>query len=218
MDPPCLAALSCLEHAEESPVNAYRTPQSPSEYFPLRAIKALFEQEPNGITLEGLFLCSCRTCTRDGGPIDERAAYFNSWRKRQLQTDYATIYALLIYLRRPGLIRKFQMHELRLNDSRYLRADDFRTFQNVEDFKYIKKKILERQYSFHVRVLKPCSDIIVIPEEELLPIKENLVPSGTGSFAEVRCFEFQHTEYRSSEFGKVISGLLRYRIIKLTTL
>jgi hypothetical protein len=200
--PPCLSASEYLTKNEVEPVSECLPPGSASMYIPMRRIKALFEDEPDGLKLESIFLCPCNRCERDGGLVEVRSTNFNSLREYELRNDYAAIYALLIYIHRPGLVRIFQKYELKLHGTSYLREDDFLILreENIVDFDVIKKRVLRLQYSFLVRTLRPYSDIIAIPSKELLPIKEDPEPRGVGSFAEVRCFEFQDEEYRSQDF------------------
>lgn len=204
-DSPCLAASYYLEKNEVKPINDYLPSGCASTYVPARIIKALFEDEPHGLTLERLFLCPCSRCTRDGDTVENRFTCFNDLRQQELRGDYASIYALLIFIHRPGLIRVFQKHEIKLAGTRYLCDSDFEVLRReaVIDLEMIQRRVIEKQYSFSVRTLKPSSDVTVIPSKELLPITEDLTLKGEGSFAEVRCFEFQHNEYRSREFGEV---------------
>jgi hypothetical protein len=202
---PCGVALDYLEHNEVKPNSKCLPPGSASLYIPARKIRALFEDEPDGLTLEMMFLCPCSRCEQDGGSVDDRSTHFNKLREQELRGDYALIYALLIYIRRPGLIRKFQKHELRLQGTMYLHDSAFEVFhrENIVNLDVVRRKIVEKQYSFLVRTLRPYSDITAISPRELLPINEDPEPKGEGSFAEVRCFEFQDDEYRSREFGEV---------------
>jgi hypothetical protein len=204
---PCLSASDYLTKSEVEPVSECLPQGSAQWYIPMRRVKALLEDEPDGLNLESIFLCPCNRCERDGGSVEDRSTNFNSHRETRechLRNDYAAIYALLIYIRRPGLIRIFQKHELKLHGTRYLREDDFLVLrkENLFDFEFLTKKVLRLQYSFLVRILSPYSDITAIPSKELLPIKEDPKPKGVGSFAEVRCFEFQDKEYRSRDFGQ----------------
>lgn len=202
---PCNVALDYLENNEVKPNSECLPPGSASLYIPARKIRVLFEEQPHGLTLEMMFLCPCRRCTEDGGPVDNRLTHFNQLRKQELRGEYALIYALLIYIRRPGLIRKFQKHGLMLQGTTYLRESDFAVFhrEQIDNLDVVQRKVIEKQYSFLVRTLRPYSDITVISPKELLPINEDLEPKGEGTFAEVRCFQFQHDDYRSREFGEV---------------
>jgi hypothetical protein len=205
---PCELAFEYLGRNEVEPISNLLPGVSPRWYIPKSRINALLAEEAAGVKLEDLFLCPCGRCIRDGGGLPDRSPHFNKLKEQELRTDYATIYALLIYLRRPGLISLFQRHELKLVETRYLQKEDFGRLSkekkdNFFDFLSLQKKVVRDQYSFHVRTLKPYSDIKVIPAQELLPIKEDPIPKGEGSFAVVRCFEFQHEEYRSKKFGDV---------------
>lgn len=202
---PCYVAFDYLDRSELKPFNECLPHVSASFYIPARKIRALFEEQPHGLTLENLFLCPCRRCKNDGGSVDDRSTHFNRLREQELRGDYALIYALLIYIRRPCLIRKFQKHELKLQGTTYLRESDFEVFgrEQIDELHVLQKKILEKQYSFLVRTLKPHSDITSISPKELLPINEDVEPKGKGTFAEVRCFKFQDDDYRSREFGEV---------------
>ncbi|KAJ5020983.1 kinase-like domain-containing protein, partial [Bipolaris maydis] len=158
-----------------------------------------------------LFLCPCPRCTKDGGPVDYRSDCFNKLRDQELREEYSLIYALLVYIRRPGLIQKFQKYELKLEGTKYLCDADFDSLrrERILDLELVQRKTLHHQYSFLVRTLRPASDIISIPARELLPIKEDAELKGEGTFAQVRCFEFQYDEYRSRDFGTYITRFAR---------
>ncbi|KAI4906485.1 hypothetical protein J4E90_010559 [Alternaria incomplexa] len=183
------------------------------DYLEINEIKALFEDEPYGLTTERLYLCPCSRCTRDGGSREYRSDCFKERRKQQeLRGDYALIYALLISIRRPGLIHMFQKYELKLDGTRYFRDadfDDLRHRETVLDLETVQRKILEQQYNFLVRTLRPAPDVVFIPTKELLPIKEDTELKGEGTLAEVRCFEFQDDDYRSEDFGPHIKRFAR---------
>jgi hypothetical protein len=214
---PCLAASDFLAQNEVEPVSECLPRGSASWYIPIQRIRSLFDGESAGPKLETIFLCPCNGCNRDGGSVDDRSTNFSSLRERELKNDYAAIYALLIYIHRPGLIRVFQKHELKLYGSNYLREDDFRVLskEKLVDLGTITKRVLRHQYSFLVRTLRPYSDITAIPPKELLPIKESTNPKGEGSFAEVRCFEFQDEEYRSQDFGQASALLFTMKLQEL---
>lgn len=173
----------------------------------MRKIKTLLRDEVDGIDLEDIFICPCSRCNRDGGSTEDRATHYGPRRAEELRTEYASIFALLIYMNRPGLIRIFQTYEMRIHYAHYLREEDFSRMQRehpgILDFDTVKSYVLAEQYNFFVRALRLNSDITKIPAQEVLPIKEDLEPKGEGSFAEVRCFEFQDPEYRSRDFGQV---------------
>ncbi|KAJ6272006.1 hypothetical protein PSV08DRAFT_408868 [Bipolaris maydis] len=191
---PCTVALDYLEHSEVRPV---------SECLP--------SAKPHGLTTGSLFLCPCPRCTKDGGPVDYRSDCFNKLRDQELREEYSLIYALLVYIRRPGLIQKFQKYELKLEGTKYLCDADFDSLrrERILDLELVQRKTLHHQYSFLVRTLRPASDIISIPARELLPIKEDAELKGEGTFAQVRCFEFQYDEYRSRDFGTHITRFAR---------
>lgn len=203
---PCTDALDYLDRSQVEPISECFPSGSASLYIPARKIKAMFEDETHGLTTRLLFLCPCMRCTLDGGSAEYRSDCFSKRRQQELQGEYALIYALLIYVRRPGLIQKFQKYELKLEGTRYLcdaDFDNFRRYEKIFDLELVQKKILQSQYSFLVRTLRPASDITSISRKELLPIKEDAELKGEGAFAEVRCFEFQDDEYRSRDFGEV---------------
>ena len=205
---PCTVALDYLEQSEVKPISECFPSGSASLYIPARKIKALFEDEPHGLTTELLFLCPCVRCTRDGGSVEYRSDCFNKRRQQELRGEYALVYALLVYVRRPALIQKFQKYELKLEGTRYLCDADFenlRCYETIVNLELVQRKTLQSQYSFLVRTLRPASDIVSISAKELLPIKEDAELKGEGTFAEVRCFEFQDDEYRSRDFGDVRS-------------
>lgn len=202
---PCTKACEYLAQNEVETKNENQPPGAASWYIPMQWIKTLLQDEPDGLTLEKIFLCPCNRCQKDGGSVDDRSASFNAMREYELRHDYAAIYALLIYINRPGLIRIFQKHELKLSDSRYLREEDFQFLrkEQITGFEALRSRILRDQYSFLVRTLMPRSDIVAIPSKELLPINEDPQPKGEGTFAVVYGFGFQHDEYRSKDFGQV---------------
>jgi hypothetical protein len=202
---PCRVALDYLERNEEKPINKYSPPGSTPLYIPVRVVRVLFQDEADGVTLESIFLCPCYDCEHDGGSVEARTVYFNNSRKTELKGEYALIYALLIYIRRPGLIRKFQKYEVSLQGTAYLHKDNFAVLkrESITNLDVVQRKVLEKQYCFLVRKLKPCSDITAISSMELLPIHEDEELKGEGTFAEVRCFKFQDNEYQSPEFGEV---------------
>ena len=207
---PCQIAKEYLEDSEVQPISECSPPGSASFYIPARKIKALFEDTLHSLTTESLFLCPCEKCISDGGSVESRSECFNCFNKlkqRELKGEYTFIYALLIYVRRPGLIQKFQKYEIKLEGTKYLCDADFDKLrrEGIPDLGLAQRKILQYQYSFLVRTLRPASDIISIPAKELLPIKEDIELKGEGTFAEVRCFEFQDDEYRSRDFGEVRS-------------
>ncbi|PQE07969.1 kinase domain-containing protein [Rutstroemia sp. NJR-2017a WRK4] len=210
---PCKLAERYLANSEIEPVSDLLPRGSAPFYIPRRCIEALFADKVTGVKLEGIFLCPCHGCVQDGGPVGDRSTQFNELKEKELRAEYAAIFALLIYVHRPGLIRIFQQHGLKLHGTEYLHEGDFDRLkekirgqprkETIIDLASLKKKVLRYQYSFLVRTLKPYFDLKVIPAKELLPIKENETPKGQGSFAKVHCFEFQDDDYRSKEFGRV---------------
>ncbi|RYN55439.1 hypothetical protein AA0118_g8672 [Alternaria tenuissima] len=211
---PCQIAKEYLEDSDVQPISECSPPSSASFYIPARKIRALFEDNHHGLTAEIIFLCPCARCISDGGSVEYRSECFNCFNKlkgRELKGEYAFIYALLVYVRRPGLIQKFQKYELKLEGTKYLCDTDFDKLRHegILDLELAQRKILQHQYSFLVRTLRPASDIISIPAKELLPIKEDKELKGEGTFAEVRCFEFQDDEYRSRDFGEHVTRFAR---------
>ncbi|CAN9204194.1 unnamed protein product [Alternaria alternata] len=208
---PCTIALDYLEHSEVKPISECVPSGSASFYIPARKIKALFEDNSHGLTTELLFLCPCARCINDGGPVGYRSDCFNKLRQQELRSEYALIYALLIYIRRPGLIQKFQKYEMKLEGTKYLSDADFDGLHNerITDLELLQRKTLQTQYSFLIRTLRPASDMVFISAKELLPIQEDVEPKGEGTFAQVRCFEFQDDEYRSRDFGEHIHRFAR---------
>ncbi|KAH6614310.1 kinase-like domain-containing protein [Boeremia exigua] len=202
---PCAAALTYLEANAVKPSSKHLSPDSVPFYIPTRAVWALLEDKTKSVTLKAIFLCPCSACVQDGGSVSDRKTAFNGPRVQTLQTDYALIYALLIYIRRPGLIRKFQKHGRRLQSTEYLTDASFDVFraENVSRLDVLRRQVVDYQYCFLVRTLRPAYDITVISPRELLPIREDPEPRGVGVFAEVRCFEFQDDEYRSRQFGQI---------------
>jgi hypothetical protein len=201
--PPCIQALKYFERKAVRPETAN---ESERAYVPKHIIKEYFKDEN---ILKSIFLCPCFECTSDSGAEhdEDREPH---WAKEKLQGDYALIYALLIWIRRPGLIRTFRRHGLRLKDEAtptYLERSSFDVLKkedlDAEDLDFVVSQILSTQYSFLVRTLEPDKELIKISHRELLPLREDRETKGEGTFAQVRCFEFQFEEYRSKEFGEV---------------
>ena len=107
---PCTVALDYLEQSEVKPMSECFPSGSASLYIPAREIRALFEDKLHDLTTELLLTCPCMRCVRDGGSVEYRSDCFNKLRQRELRGEYALIYALLIYVRRPGLVQKFQKY------------------------------------------------------------------------------------------------------------
>ena len=176
---PCQIAKEYLEDSEVQPISECSPPGSASFYIPARKIKGLFQDNVRSLTTESLFLCPCEKCELDGGSVERRSECFNGFNKlkqRELEGEYALIYALLIYVRRPGLIQKFQKYEIQLEGTKYLCDADFDKLrrEKILNLDTAQRKILQYQYSFLIRKLRPASDIVSIPAKELLPIKEDI--------------------------------------------
>lgn len=179
---PCVIACDYLDNSEINPISECLPPGSATSYIPARKVRALFGDSQERLTVKAIFLCPCGRCERDGGSVGERSTHFNPRREQELRGEYALIYALLIHIRRPALIRIFQKHEIRLQETMYLNEGNLavltKSREPIVDLKQMQKRVLERQYSFLVRTLKPCSDITAISPKELLPIDEDYKPKG----------------------------------------
>jgi hypothetical protein len=202
---PCVRARDILRKGRCEPVAKYLPRECPQYYIPSRVIDELFTAEPTGLKLSEIYLCDCYRCEEDGGSQDSRRD--KGYNKTELTGEYAIIYAVLIYIHRPGLITRLQQKQQMLVGTRYLQQGDlnFLLDEGINDADYAIRDILYEQYKFLVRTFEPRNDITVIPPYELLPIAEDLEAKGQGSFGEVRCFEFQDEKYRGKGFGDVIN-------------
>jgi len=209
LEPACQRAYDFLDAAKVKPVAQYLPRESPNYYIPSRVVDALFTKNPDGLTLEEIYECDCTRCERDGGTRQNR--HNRGFPEQELKGEYATIYAVLIYIWRPGLINLFRRRDIKLRSQYLIQGNlDFLLERDnaVANAKTAIENILDEQYRFLVRTFRPRSEITKIPSKELLPIKEDLRRKGRGAFGEVWCFEFQEDTYRGSEFGNVLYLIL----------
>ena len=169
---------------------------------------------------EAIFLCDCPVCRKDAGVTDandNRADRFNA---KELLEKYANIYALLIYLRHPGLIHAFREHECTLQGTRFLGNNDLQflfTRFDIQEASGIVEEIIQEQYKFLVRKLEPRNEQTRISAEEILPISEDPNRKGEGDFGQVRFFTIQHEDYLGDGFKdqQVCTSVRQYFMIML---
>jgi hypothetical protein len=172
----------------------------PEEYFPRKRIIEVFKDDN---CLSNVSKCPCPDCFKDAA-VSEAAdnRYID---EEELLGRYATIYALLIWLNRPGLIRLFQKNSVCLSIDNFLSSAQlgFLLHPDVEFSKALIDDIVRGQYKFNVRMLE-ARKVPVWLEREVLPIKEDIVPKAKGEFGRVYGFSIPHSEYRGNGFKEVI--------------
>ncbi|KAL4995013.1 kinase-like domain-containing protein [Aspergillus recurvatus] len=165
--------------------------------FPRSAIKNVFKTND---CLRRVYLCDCRFCRADFKVdplvnLDNRRQTFDP---KELLDKYATVYALLIFSYRPGLIRSFQRHQRWLNGTDFFTADSLRFLidEDVNGKKSIIDDVLRNQYRFQLRAIDRSREPLALDSREILPIRQDKQQKGKGSFGEVYGFEFAYPEYR----------------------
>ncbi|KAL4734443.1 hypothetical protein BDV11DRAFT_212775 [Aspergillus similis] len=162
-----------------------------NHYFPRSRILGVFTTDD---CLSKVYFCDCPVCRGDFRNPDNRRQTFDP---KELLDQYATVYALLICLHRPGLIRYFQKHRKPLSGTHFFTADSlhFLIDEGVQ-LRSIIEDILHNQYRFHIRAIDRSREPITIHPREVLPIRQNMQQTGQGSFGQVYGFEFAYDEYR----------------------
>ncbi|CBF87364.1 hypothetical protein AN9302.2 [Aspergillus nidulans FGSC A4] len=162
-----------------------------NDYFPRSRIMSVFTTDD---CLRKVYFCDCPLCRQDFRNPDNRRQTFDS---QELLGQYATVYALLIYNYRPGLIRHFQRDRRTLDGTHFFTEDSLR-FLDKEgvQLRSIIQDILNNQYKFHIRVIDRSREPITMHRGEVLPIRQNMEQTGQGSFGQVYGFEFAYDEYR----------------------
>ncbi|KAF2813540.1 uncharacterized protein BDZ99DRAFT_258697 [Mytilinidion resinicola] len=199
--PVCEEARDILMKYEQTP-RSQHLPRGPIAYYPRSDIIHVLTE---GSRARKVFLCSCWKCRKQAGRqggFDNRKS---RWDERELLGDFATIYALLIYLRCPGLISSFRQNGLSLSKG-YLSHDQLEFLDRCDDLtalqaKNIRNEILRSRYQFHVRKFSKRNEIIILDEKETLPIQEDQDAAGKGDFGEVYpfnvAFEYQDESLKS---------------------
>ncbi|KAL4974578.1 kinase-like domain-containing protein [Aspergillus desertorum] len=169
----------------------------PDEWFPRRDIKKVFQ---TGDCLRRVYLCDCPDCRADF-KVDPRVNPDNrlqTFDREELLDKYATVYALLIFSYRPGLIRSFQRHKKCLNGTDFFTADSLRFLidEDVNSKKSIIDDVLRNQYRFQLRAIDRSREPLTLDPREILPIRQDRQQKGKGSFGQVYGFEFAYPEYR----------------------
>jgi hypothetical protein len=207
--PVCDQARTRLWGKRSYPRSTLLPPKSPEYYFPIKAIQEVLEFPAEKLELEQLYLCRCSKCRRHAGiegEFDHMDDSFSEETKQELLGPYAATYALLIYIHNPGLIRRFRQKNLQLQGTNFLNKDhllflfDSGFLDSVDEAKVVQEEILEHQYKFLVRKLDARDEVTEISDKETLPIDEDPVPLGSGSFAEVHGFTFHDDEYLGDYF------------------
>jgi hypothetical protein len=186
---------------EKRELRQFKFPPSdcPEEYFPRQRIIEVFKHDN---CLLNVSTCPCPDCFRDAGVSE--AADNQYMDEEELLGRYATIYALLIWLNRPGLIRLFQKNSTCLSSDNFLSSAQL-GFLRHPDVLYhdtLIHEIVKGQFQFNVRMLE-ARKVPVLLKREVLPIKEDIVPKAKGEFGRVYGFSIPHSEYRGNGFKEV---------------
>jgi hypothetical protein len=191
-NPRCERARLTLHDRKVQFNNAF--PGAPDFYFPKSIIVEFFR----GLSAKDIFLCECENCKRYS-----RAEYGTDNRidqivniERRLLEDYLLIYALLIYHKRPTLIGRFIQEEVRLDGGRFLNAIDLAFLSALNDATFLQDSILRDQWRFQIRPLVMSPQAMVYQSKEVVPIKEDSDPIGSGQFGTVYKSSFPYPEYQ----------------------
>ncbi|KAL4812939.1 hypothetical protein BDW67DRAFT_188174 [Aspergillus spinulosporus] len=162
-----------------------------NHYFPRSRILSVFTTDD---CLSKVYFCDCPLCRQDFRNSENRRQTFDP---QELLGQYATVYALLICLHRPGLIRYFQKHRKPLSGTYFFTADSlqFLIDEGVQLLSIIED-ILHNQYRFQIRAIDRSREPFKMHPREVLPIRQNRQQAGQGSFGQVYGFEFAYDEYR----------------------
>jgi hypothetical protein len=187
--PICEQARDILMKYEQTS-RSQHLPRGPTTYYPSSDIILFLKEESRG---RKVFLCKCLKCCKQAGlpgGIDNRPS---RWDDGEFLGDFATIYALLIYLRCPGLISIFRQYGISLGTS-YLSYEQLAFLDRCNDLTKlqatnIRNEVLRTQYQFRVRKFSRRNEITIIDEKETLPILEDHDAAGKGYFGEVYPFE-----------------------------
>ena len=187
--PVCDQARDILMTYEQTP-RSLHLPRGPTPYYPYSdIIKVLIENSLG----KKVFLCKCLKCQKQAGLRDGIDNRESRWDEGELLGGFATTYALLIYLRCPGLISDFRQLSLSL-DQNYLSYEQLGFLANsvvltALQARNIRTEILRTQYQFRVRKFARSNEITIVDEKETLPIYEDKDPAGKGDFGEVYPFD-----------------------------
>ncbi|KAL4904029.1 kinase-like domain-containing protein [Aspergillus multicolor] len=172
-------------------------------YFPRSAILSVFNTDD---CLRQVYFCTCDICRQDFridslvNPDNRKQTFY----REELLDKYATVYALLICLKRAGLIRFFQKHRKYLNGSDFFTRDSlqFLIDERVRGQSIIHD-ILDNQYRFQLRAIDRSREPITLDPLEFLPIRQDTEQKGRGSFGQVYGFEFAYQEYRGEKMQHI---------------
>ena len=190
--PACQRAREEISRCTADAKSAFFPEGAPVRYFPLSKIRKVFETNE---CLKKVFLCQCRECTRDSARnLGEREVLFDV---ADLE-PYMSIYALLVWHRRSGLIQLFLSERVNLDGKTFLNEQNLLFLRDfgVVDHVCIRDAILRDQYSFQVRAVEKCRQVTTISPLEVLPIVEDEKHRGQGAFGEVFGFHIPYDEYR----------------------
>jgi hypothetical protein len=113
----------------------------------------------------------------------------------------------LIYIYQARLIHRFRQKGIRLQGNDFLNKEhllflfESNLLDSDDEARVVQEEILEQQYKFLIRKLDARDEVTEISGQETLPIDEDPVPLGTGSFAAVHGFTFQDDDYRGEYFA-----------------
>lgn len=216
----CDQAHICLDDKRSFPQSTLLPPDS--FYFSLTSIRQVLECPGEGLTLKDLFLCQCFSCRSHAGvkgEDDHRAHSLSEATRQELLGPYAIIYALLIYVRKPGLIHRFREEGIILEGTHFLNEGNLGflsepgLLRDAREARVVRTAILDHQYKFLIRKLDARDEVTKISAKEILPICEDLEPKGHGSFAEVHGFKVQDDDYRGNEFKNRQVGSLAKSLV-----
>jgi hypothetical protein len=194
---PCQLARSRIAETYEPREFNFPPSDCPDEYYPRSRIIDVFKEDN---LLRNVSNCQCPDCRRDA---DASAAADNRYfDEDELLGEYATIYALLIWLCRPGLIGLFQRNSACLTSNSFLSGPqlDFLRRENVSSHGSLVREIIRTQFQFNIRALDARKPPVML-RREILPIKEDTEPKARGEFGRVYGFTIKHSEYRGRGFG-----------------
>ncbi|KAI9788753.1 MAG: hypothetical protein M1816_006610 [Peltula sp. TS41687] len=197
----CYSARVSLLEKKKVPQSKFLPPGRPDFYIPRSSISRVLQDHP----VRDIFLCDCEWCRKCAGvvaDVDDRGPRFD---ESELLGEYATIFALLIYVDHPGLIHRFRRERVTLDGTHFLAENDLRFLFKLDVLdkraaQSLQDEILLHQYKFQVRKLELRNEETTIRAEEVFPIDEEPAREGRGDFGEVFAFSIQHDEYRGESF------------------
>ncbi|KAI9893695.1 MAG: hypothetical protein M1814_005911 [Vezdaea aestivalis] len=191
----------CREYSWKFNFQTVQPQDCPRRQFITRsAIEAILKPPDQGLEiLKQLYCCPCSDCLNHSGGRDEGSRRAD-WALRDLQqrlsSTFLTLFALLISLRCPGLVRYFLQRHLSLRPS--LGADQIAsvlgdcptTCVHPDEIRYCATAIHRDQFKFDAinLIFSIQSFSTTIPAEEVLPIQDDDQHLGNGGFGKVYAF------------------------------